>query len=71
MADNPETITRLIIRCDFVVDETTAEDTAVFTCKQIDAITTAWFTVRTREALSEEQQQAAKKEARKILQQQQ
>lgn len=71
MADNPRMINRVIVRCEFVVDETTADDTAVLTCDALDVITTAWFMVRSRQELSEEQQQAVKKEARKQLEQRQ
>ena len=67
MADNTETIQRLIMRCTFVIDETAADDTAVFTCDQIESIITAWFTVRTRNELTEEQKKAVKEEARKTI----
>jgi hypothetical protein len=60
-------INRVIVRCEFVIDDTLADDTAVLNCDQIDAITTAWFIVRSRQELSEEQQQAVKKEARNQL----
>jgi hypothetical protein len=67
MTDNPETITRLILHCEYVIDDTAADDTAHFACDAMHTITHAYFTVRTRQVLSEEQKKAAKEEARKIL----